>query len=235
MCQFTGINQYAGAIPDLRACCNDAAMNAALAAGAGLQVRAFYDEHCSLEAFVGGYTLAATQLKAGDVFVAGHSGHGTETKDDEALVFPDGSLLTGKARHNLLAAFDPGVLLVIEDDSCHAAGTIRGGEAPSAEHRVRRVVDVKSGYIVRAEGTREIRASMIHFAACRALQTSGEDDKNGYWTGAKHNQYLSGITWRQWFDATAAEVTRRNPMQEPQLTAFGPRSDVLDRPAWTFV
>lgn len=232
----TGLNhvdpdKYDGWNGELRACLNDCAVEAALAARAGLKAVQMQDSQVTVAAMSMAYASAAAALEAGDVFYATHSGHGTELPVGEALVLWDGPL-SDRERHNLLAAFRPGVTIMLVDDTCYSAGMISFAGSLLRTRGVRGLRPVRQ---VPVMPSIEITANLIQFAACRVTEESAEDDRHGYLTRARQEAFRPKLPWRHWMANAAEIVTQRNPPQHPVYYASNPTAEaILDLPVWTF-
>lgn len=149
----TGISIHVGvnateaagiSIPPLVGCENDAERMLEIARARGFiglgdsAEEPIIKNDATIENVLGKIRIAASELKAGDIFLFTFSGHGTrqgeedeEEQDlqDETLVLHDGLLLDNLLRRLVWPAFSPGVRVVMVSDSCHS-----GGAAMSALH-----------------------------------------------------------------------------------------------------
>jgi hypothetical protein len=161
----------------------------------------------------------ATALKRGDLLLLSFSGHGGQRPDkngdepdgkDETLCMWDGQVCDDDVLR-LLHSLPAGLRVVLISDQCHSEGNFR--VAPS---------------IVQAIGSRRALGwdgALIQFAGCRESSYSYGSNTGGTWTQALLATLHGGQTWRSWFAAAAAKVTRDRGRQEPVWVEYGNVTD----------
>lgn len=216
-----GLNQvspaaYGGWPGYLQGCIRDATSLAAILAELGYDAKAYFDQDCTLNSIRQQLTDAAKSLVAGDTLVFSQSSHGGQslgvlTGTTETLCMFDGQLADSELR-SMLAQFKPGVSVAILLDSCHSGGMDRAMKRV----RVAPLFVTKSLPVLRMLDA-TIQANVLLLAACQRDETAEDGDMNGAFTGSLLNCAGEGLTWQQWFDATARLMSKDFPSQHPQL------------------
>jgi hypothetical protein len=126
---------YGGWDGPLEACENDARDMAALAKSRGIKPAMLLTKKATRKAVLAALRGAAKALKSGDLFFMTYSGHGGQVTDvtgeeddkkDETWCLWDGQLIDDEL-YMELAAFKPGVRIVVLSDSCHSGTVTRAG------------------------------------------------------------------------------------------------------------
>ncbi|MET1044169.1 MAG: caspase family protein [Microbacteriaceae bacterium] len=145
---------YSFHVPVLAGCINDANDMQDLARGQGFRVRQLLDAAATSTAVIDGIRSAASQLRAGDIFLLTYSGHGSQVPDveeddqrSETWVLWDRQLIDNEL-YALWGQFAPDVRVVVISDSCHSGTVTRSLElmlAQLAEEPTRRTLDSAPG------------------------------------------------------------------------------------------
>ncbi|WP_437589706.1 caspase family protein [Sorangium sp. So ce1000] len=220
---FVDEGHYGSKLP-LTGCHNDARDMQYIADEAGYQSTLLLDESCTATRVLESVSDAARQLRTGDSFLITYAGHGTQVPDesddevdgnDEAWVLFDRLLLDDEI-YVALAAFAPGVRVLVISDSCHSGSITRRAEwarseAMRAHELAARVYRTpsdpnfgssvvsrnRSRYagIVRStpRNPRElVRAAMIQISACQDDQLAADGQGNGLFTSKLKDVWSSG-------------------------------------------
>lgn len=167
----------------------------------GIAVRHLLDGELTDKRFESEVLAAFAQLKANDLFIIYYSGHGGQEKDwngdesdgqDETLCFFNGQYSDDRMG-NLLARAPAGLRVLFVGDSCNS-GT-------SSRKLVRR----RPLQFLR-KGAPELKSAVIHMGGCADGQSSYGGIMGGNFTNRWWESLRPGMTYRQWFDATAAAM-----------------------------
>ena len=122
---------YAGWSGDLNACENDANDMASITKSKGFKTTTLLTKQATRQAVIDHVTEAASELKAGDIFMLSYSGHGGQVPDqngdeedglDETWCLYDGQMIDDELAA-LWPKFAAGVRIIVFSDSCHS-GTV---------------------------------------------------------------------------------------------------------------
>ncbi len=126
--------QYEGWSGPLTACEADAEDMEAITKGRGYATTILRTAAATRDAVVSSIRRAATDLKAGDIFVISYSGHGGQVRDvngdepddllDETWCLFDGELIDDEL-YALWATFEAGVRILVLSDSCHSGTVVK--------------------------------------------------------------------------------------------------------------
>lgn len=226
----------------LNACVNDARDMASLCARAGYQARAVFNLDVTRERARSELQSAAASLVAHDTFLLSYSGHGgrppawTWPGYTETLCLADGEL-ADTALREMLAAFAPGVRVIVILDSCHSGGMSRTTSLIRAKPAFVKSASpvVVGGCAVRAPSDLapvvEVPASVLMWSACTAEETALDGDVNGAFTASMlhvadlRTMLAQPFTWETWVEMTQAHMAKFFPAQHPVANRYGAESD----------
>ena len=224
-------NAYGGWPGWLNACVNDARDLASLCARAGFEAHAAFNEEATITRLRTELQAAAAEMASGDVFLLSYSGHGGRSDAwamnsyTETICLYDGEL-ADTALREFLAAFVPGVKIVLLMDSCYSGGLDRDANRRSRS----KPRFVKSG-VREATSAIPVMASVVLNAACRADETAQDGDVNGAFTAALlkvaetcENEGKS-LTWNGWMKGVQSLMLRDMAQQHPVAVSFGSTAD----------
>jgi hypothetical protein len=124
---------YQGWSGELLACEADAQDMSQIARSRGFSVNSLLTKNATRTAVTQAIRSAATSLGAGDIFLLSYSGHGGQLPDhnsdeddgeDETWCLFDGELIDDEL-YAALAAFAPGVRVLVFSDSCHSGTAVK--------------------------------------------------------------------------------------------------------------
>jgi len=197
-------NGWAGHCPG---CDIDAQMFSLKCAEQGIQTNIFHNREATAEALITATRRAWKELNSGDLFILYISGHGGQIPDkdgdeedglDETICLWDGALSDDVLRE-LWKEAPTGIRILFITDTCNS-GT---------NFRIRSV----SGSMPRS-----FRASLIHFGGSGDGENSYGDESGGVWTQAMLNAWQAGLSYKEWFEASAAIMPRN---QVPHYEEYG--------------
>lgn len=212
---------YAGWSGELNACEADALAMKALLTKQGFTGTTLLTAAATRDRVLQGLTLAAHELKAGDMFVLTNSSHGGQLPDlngdeadgsDETIAMYDGEI-TDDELYAAWAAFAPGVRVLMLSDSCHS-GTVtkmvgsqdeyRSPSSPRPKHMPADVCratyyqnqamydPILTSRLLAAART-GVKASVQLISGCQDNQTSYDGTFNGLFTGTLLRVWNGGL------------------------------------------
>ena len=220
-------NAYGGWPGYLNACCNDARCMAGTMARVGFEAAGKLDEACTLAAIKEAFTVAATEMVAGDWFMFSDSGHGGQVSgwafgSRETLCMYDGQIADDEI-HAMLTKFRPGVNVVMVLDSCFSGGIRDIQRTRLAPSFVIRQFPPKGTPIPRGD----ISSNVVIFAASAQNETSEDGEENGAFTGSFLHVLNNSMTWNDWGLAVKSFMLKTFPQQHPQVTTLGPAPETI--------
>lgn len=198
----------------------------------GFTSRTLLNEKATLEAMIGELEMLADLAEAGDAVVYHASGHGGDdpTQEDRQFFCADNGAFTDRKFHEMMARFKKDVKLVFIGDYCNVGGFNRG-VVPLSHRAIDRRArfappGVRTNRRTRVGATTPLQATVLQLLACRLTEEAAEGVEankpgHGYWSQELLDAIKPGITWKQCFDAAAANVTARNPFQHPTAYELG--------------
>ena len=197
----------------LMGCANDAHDMQAIAKSQGFETTVLMTEEATAENVIAAIRAASERLSAGDIFMLTYAGHGGQVLDrsgdeadreDETWCLYDRHLLDDEL-YSLYADFDPGVRILIFSDSCHS-GTVNRGRSKAAPNAVRsmprnsvfQIYKARESFYdeiqdrVKAQGEKQVKASIRLFSACQDHQEATGAEENGFFTAAVKRVWNDG-------------------------------------------
>jgi hypothetical protein len=197
----------------LMGCANDAQDMQAIAKSQGFETTLLMTENATADNVIAAIRKASERLSPGDIFMLTYAGHGGQVLDrsgdeadreDETWCLYDRHLLDDEL-YSLYADFAAGVRILIFSDSCHS-GTVNRGGSESAKYSVRamprnsvfRIYKARESFYneiqdrVKAEGEKEVKASIRLFSACQDHQEATGAEENGFFTAAVKRVWNDG-------------------------------------------
>jgi len=215
----------------LKGCENDARDMASIAASQGFETTLLLTEDAKAETVIAEIRKAAERLSAGDIFLLSYAGHGGQVLDrsgdeadreDETWCLYDRHLIDDEL-YSLYADFAAGVRIVVFSDSCHSGSVTRGGPAQSdrpvramPRGSVYQIYKARESFYneiqdrIKAEGEKEVKASIRLLSACQDDQEASGGEENGAFTAALKRAWNGGAfsgDYRQFHDAIKAELS----------------------------
>lgn len=192
---------------------NDARDMQAIAESQGFETTLLLTEDATADNVIAAIRKAADRLTAGDIFMVTYAGHGgqvldrsgdEEDREDETWCLYDRHLLDDEL-YSLYADFDAGVRILIFSDSCHS-GTVNRGRSESTERSVRamprnsvfQIYKAREAFYndiqdrVKADGPKEVKASIRLLSACQDHQEATGAEENGFFTAAVKRAWNNG-------------------------------------------
>jgi hypothetical protein len=249
-------SHYVGRFDRLKNAENDARAMAALARGAGYESTLVLTRNATTARLDTIYSTAARQLRAGDHLLVTYAGHGGQVDDptgreedglNETLCLFDAEW-TDDRTNSALAAFAPGVNVVLVHDNCHAKTVTRTRELfnSSDTYRALPMSTADATYLAHKKyydgiafsllgrsrgGGGDIRCSVLTLSATEddQLALDGRGSNNGLFTGLLLRVWNGGAfkgSYRDFIAAIAALVPR-SAQQTPSMTLDGQGAEEL--------
>lgn len=223
---LTGVDAAAyggwdGACPG---CDIDVSRMAALCVSCGVPSITLFNADATRFRFLSACAAASKSLesaaKAGrsPLLLIFYSGHGGQVADknadepdgaDETLCLWDGQL-TDDLMWQALCEVPAGVRVAFVTDSCNSASNYKSP---------RDWVSVMQARSTRSP--REMECGFIHMGGCDDGKSSFGGDDGGVFTDALMTTFKAGISWREWFDAAKAKMSRNQVPVFAELNGFG--------------
>jgi len=188
-------------------CDVDAAVMAMLCRQQGIETVVLTNGQATIRNVLNGALAAFEGLTAGDLAVFYISGHGGQIEDlsgdeddrkDETLCLWDGQLDDDRLR-TLWEKVPTGVRVFFVTDTCNSGTNYKA-------RKLRRSLP------------REFKGRLVHFGGCADGMSSFGGASGGAFTTAMIDAWVSGITYRKWFDETRR---RMGPGQIPIYGEYG--------------
>ena len=214
----------------LKGCEKDARDMQAIAQSQGFDTTILLTQDATADRVVAEIRRAAERLSAGDIFMLTYAGHGGQVLDrsgdeadreDETWCLYDRHLIDDEL-YSLYSGFAAGVRILVFSDSCHS-GTVTRGGAETTERPVRamprgsvyQIYKAREDFYndiqdrIKAEGPKEVRASIRLLSACQDNQEATGGEENGAFTAAVKRAWNDGKftgTYVQFFEAVKEEL-----------------------------
>lgn len=217
----------------LKGCEKDARDMCAIAESQGFETTTLLTKNATAANVEAAIRDASSRLRSGDIFLLTYAGHGGQVLDrsgdeadreDETWCLHDRHFLDDEM-YSLYADFAEGVRILVFSDSCHSGTVTRGGPEDSdrpvrsmprgATYQIWKAREPFYNEIqdrVKAEGPREVKASILLLSACQDHQEATGGEENGAFTGALRKAWKDGTfegDYQQFYDAIAAELKAR--------------------------